>query len=279
MSILSKADWAFWEENGYVVIPDAVPKENIDAVIDASWDFLEMDRNDPHDWYRDPLRTNGMVEMYQHQALWDNRQHPNVYGVFSEIWGTEALWVSMDRVNFKLPVRPDQPDFDNKGFIHWDIDVQQEPVPFMVQGVLYLSDTSLNQGGFQCIPGFHKEFHEWVKRQPDDWDPRRPDLSDYEIQSIPGKTGDLLIWHSLLLHGNGHNTSDRIRQAQYITMYPTREDDREAAGKRVGMWQEHQPPDSQAFPGDPRGWESANCEVAELTDLGKKLLGLEKWQA
>jgi len=29
-----------WEENGYVIIPDAVPQENLDEVIDAIWEFL-----------------------------------------------------------------------------------------------------------------------------------------------------------------------------------------------------------------------------------------------
>ena len=32
-----------------------------------------------------------------------------------------------------------------------------------------------------------------------------------------------------------------------------------------------------AFPGDPRNWEQIKYETAELTDLGKKILGLETW--
>jgi len=28
--VLSEEDWEFWKENGYVVIRNAVPKENID---------------------------------------------------------------------------------------------------------------------------------------------------------------------------------------------------------------------------------------------------------
>ena len=30
MPVLSERDWAFWEENGYVVIPNAVPQANLD---------------------------------------------------------------------------------------------------------------------------------------------------------------------------------------------------------------------------------------------------------
>ena len=40
---------------------------------------------------------------------------------------------------------------------------------------------------------------------------------------VPGKAGDLVIWHSALPHSAGINTADAPRVAQYITMSPTRE--------------------------------------------------------
>ena len=120
------------------------------------------------------IAASGMVEIYQHQALWDNRQYPRLHQAFSEIWGTEKLWVSLDRANMKPPSRADKPDWQNEGMIHWDTDTSVPKVPFGVQGVLYLTDTSEDQGGFQCVPGFHNIFEEWVKTQPEDRDPRRP---------------------------------------------------------------------------------------------------------
>src|SRR5579872_59135 len=144
MPLLSPEDHTFFKENGYVVVHNVVPQENLDAVIDALWEFLGMDRNDPEDWYREPLRTNGMVEIYQHQALWDNRQHPRMHQVFTEIRGTEKLWVSIDRACLKPPRHPGHPEYDHKGFIHWDTDTSQLPVSFGVQGVLYLADTEID---------------------------------------------------------------------------------------------------------------------------------------
>ena len=40
MARLSDEDWEFFKRNGYVVVPNAVPQENLDAVIDATYDFL-----------------------------------------------------------------------------------------------------------------------------------------------------------------------------------------------------------------------------------------------
>ena len=274
--MLTDRDRAFWEENGYVVVHDVVPKENLDAVVEVVWEFLGMDPNDPDDWYREPHKPGGMVEIYQHQALWDNRQHPRLYQAFRELWNEEKLWVSLDRANMKPPVRADKPDWDHPGMIHWDADTSRRPLPNRVQGVLYLTDTDENQGGFQCVPGFHRSFEEWVETQPEDRDPRRPDLEGLEVEKIPGKAGDLLIWHNMLAHGNGRNTANRPRLAQYITMNPCGDHpSEEAAQARIESWRTRTVPGS--FPGDPRGWEQRDGGPAELTELGKKLLGMESW--
>lgn len=273
--VLTAEDRAFWDTNGYVVIHNAVPQENLTAVVNDIWSFLGVDRNDPEAWYRAPISKAGMLEMYHTQSLWDNRQYPRVHQAFADIWDTDALWVSFDRANMNPPARP---DWDYQGMVHWDIDTSKEPVPFHVQGVLYLEDTSADQGGFQCVAGFHRRFDEWVKTQPTDRDPWHPALDGLDVKTIPGKAGDLLIWHSLLPHGNSRNRSTKPRLAQYITMYPTRETNEEERQFRINAWRERQPPRGKAFPGDPRRWEQDH-PPAELSDLGKKLLGLTRWNA
>ena len=288
MAVLEDQDLAFWEENGYVIIHDVVPKSNLDAMIQTIWDFLEVDGEDPDAWYHhrprgrsgdsaSPISLAGMVEVYQRQALWDNRQYPRVYEAFKEILSEDRLWVSLDRANMKPPARDDMPEWDHPGMIHWDVDTSQDPIPFGVQGVLYLTDTSEDQGGFQCVPGFHRLFDEWVKTQLEDRNPRQPDLDGLTVEAIPGKAGDLLIWHRLLAHGNGRNAADQPRLAQYITMSPARFDDDEAREERVSAWRECRPASAGPYTGDPRGWEQAQGERAELTELGRNLLGVEAW--
>ncbi len=282
MHVLTQEEMTFWHKNGYVIVRDAVPPQKLDATIDLIWDFMEMDRDNPETWYRQRdgddskpmLKESGMAELYQHQALWDNRQHPRVYGAFADIWETDKLWVSIDRVNLNPPARA---DWDFQGFVHWDIDTSLVPLPKRVQGVLSLVDVPADAGGLQVVPGFHRRFEEWVATQPADRDPRIPDMTGLELQSLAMKAGDLVIWHSLLPHGTGRNNSTRPRLAQYITMFPAREDDETMRQERVSLWRERKSPDRKFFPGDPRRWEIERSATAKLTPLGEKLLGLRSW--
>ncbi|MCC7491225.1 MAG: phytanoyl-CoA dioxygenase family protein [Fimbriimonadaceae bacterium] len=274
---MSLIDRDFFDTFGYVVVPDAVPADHLTAVVQAVWDFLGMDPGNPDTWYQPPHRYGGMVEMYHHPAMWAVRQHPRVHQAFSELFGTARLWVSLDRVNMKPPARADKPEWDHRGFTHWDWDSRQRPIPFRVQGVLYLTDTTADMGGFQCIRGFHRRLDEWAATQPADRDPRVPDLTGLTVEPIPGRAGDLLIWHVALPHGNGHNTSGRPRLAQYVSMYPAPEVLDAHAAERVRQWRELAPPNGTPFPGDARGWERQHYGPPALTELGERLLGLRSW--
>src|SRR3979490_3092263 len=45
LRVLSEADWAFWIENGYVIIRNAVPAEQVQQTADFLWEFEEKDPN------------------------------------------------------------------------------------------------------------------------------------------------------------------------------------------------------------------------------------------
>jgi hypothetical protein len=268
------------ERDGYVIVPGALGRESLAPVVEDIWRHVGADPNDRESWYKPGIvASTGMVEMYHRQSMWDNRQDPRLHEIFAQVHGTERLWVSIDRVNFKPPADPAHPEHDHKGFIHWDTDTSLYPnIPFRVQGVLALTDTDESMGGFQAIPEIYRDLAGWIARQPPDRDPRRPDLTGYEITKLGMKAGDLVIWTTLLPHGNGHNVSNRPRLAQYISMFPAREDDEERRQERIRQWREHCPPRTRTFPGDPRCWEEQHVTAAELTPLGRKLLGLDRWE-
>ena len=63
------------------------------------------------------LTNTGMVEVYNHQYLWDNRQFPKIHDAFTDIWGTEKLWVTIDRANLNLPIRP---GYATQSQVYWN---------------------------------------------------------------------------------------------------------------------------------------------------------------
>ena len=284
LRVLSVEDWKFWKHNGYIVIKNAVPREQAKATADFLWEFDEKDPNDPETWYAPPradmemkeLIGTGMVEVYNNQHLWNNRQTQRVYDAFADVWGTDKLWVTIDRANLNFPQRP---GYEKKGFIHWDYDPETKPQN--VQGVLALADqTDENMGGFQCIPWLYRNYDSWKLTQPADRDHFQPDISGLEdkIVKVKMEAGDLLIFNSTQPHGIRPNRSgDKVRIAQYISMIPAEEENKEMREWRIHSWKNRIAPEGYAFPGDPRKWEQTKYEQAKLSDLGEKLLGLKNW--
>ncbi|MDH3710232.1 MAG: phytanoyl-CoA dioxygenase family protein [Cyclobacteriaceae bacterium] len=284
LRVLSEEDWKFWKHNGYIIVKNAIPRSQAEATAKFLWEFEEKDPNDATTWYTPPraemqmkeLTGTGMVEVYNNQFLWNNRQTPKVHQAFADIWGTEKLWVTIDRANLNFPIKPGH---EYQGFIHWDYDPETRPQN--VQGVLALCDqTDENMGGFQCIPELFRTYDEWKLTQPEDRDHFKPDITGLEdkIEKVKMEAGDLLIFNSTQPHGIRPNRSqDKVRIAQYISMMPAEEHNDEMRNWRINSWKHRIAPDGYAFPGDPRNFEKTRYPRAELTELGEKLLGLSKW--
>ena len=283
LRVLTEADFKHWQTYGFVVVRQAVPAVNVERLVSFLWEFQEMDPNNQDTWTGGQLRAHvmkelnnsGMVEVYNHQTLWDNRQCQRVYDAFVDVWDDERLWVSIDRANLNTPNRNGR---TFSGFIHTDIDTTLEPLPVNVQGVLSLVNSDTETGGFQCVPELFRTFEEWKKRQPAGRDGFKPDVTGFEVYPVPMKAGDLLIFNSLLAHGIRPNTSEnKVRMAQYISMSPADSGDAALRERRIGSWRERRAPEGYAFPGDPREWERTKYGTAELTPLGRRLLGVDLW--
>jgi ectoine hydroxylase-related dioxygenase (phytanoyl-CoA dioxygenase family) len=285
LRVLSEQDWRFWTENGYIVIKQAVEREKIERLEKLVWEFEELDpADDAANWHKpekSKLRNSelsfnaGMIELYNHQYLWDTRQTRRVYDTFVDVWGTEKLWVSIDRMNFNLPP---EPGFVYKSFMHWDYDPDTDPQN--VQGVLSISDqTDPEVGGFVCIPEIFRNYDAWRREQPaDKWEWYRPNVAGLPLVPVYLEKGDLLIFNSKLCHGIRQNKSkQKVRMAQYISMMPAQEANEELRSWRVLSWKERLAPKGYSLHGDPRHWERDKYQTAALTGLGKKLLGSCDW--
>jgi ectoine hydroxylase-related dioxygenase (phytanoyl-CoA dioxygenase family) len=145
----------------------------------------------------------------------------------------------------------------------------------MFQGVVALTDTAADQGGFRCVPSLYRDLDAWP-RQPtiypggeEDW---LAETAGREIVHVPAKAGDLIVWDSRLAHSNSTNRSSRPRVAFYVLMGPADDQLRHAAveswrtGRCVPWWR-NRPGYDRIEPWPP----------AILTELGRRLLGLDSW--
>jgi hypothetical protein len=215
--VLTPADLAFWDENGYVILHDAVSPENCRTAVNAICDFLAVDLARPDTWYGGQQGHSIWIPLLHHASLWANRDSPRIRRAFAQLWKREDLWVSVDQAGFNPPERPGW-KFPGPN-LHWDVSLAQ-PIPFGVQGILYLADTAPDQGAFTCVPGFHRKIETWLGSLPAGADPRAQDLSALAIP-ISGRAGDLVIWHHALPHGSSPNTATLPRLVQYIKLLPS----------------------------------------------------------
>ncbi|TCO47355.1 phytanoyl-CoA dioxygenase family protein [Actinocrispum wychmicini] len=297
LRVLSEEDFTHWQTYGHVVVREAVPAATARRLLDFSWEFQGMDPTRPDTWYPDRIHRSdldrdlyiyGFVEAYHHQLLWDNRQAQRVYDSFVDVWDCAELWVTLDRLNLNPPnvgnrdralIPQTETGFDID--LHWDVDSTLSVLPQRVQGIIALTDTSPDEGGFQCCPELFRQFDQWKVGQPADRDPIRPkvDRAEFPVVRPQLKAGDLLIWNGMLAHGVAPNKSaNGVRAVQYLSMMPAVESHVDLTRSRVDSWRRLTTPEwNRTLLGDATKHESLRYQTATLTDLGAKLLGRTSW--
>ncbi len=214
---LSAADLAFWDAQGYVVLHDAVPAEQCRAAVQAICGFTGADLERPDTWYSGVQGHSIWIPLLHHPALDRNRASSRIHRAFAQLWNREDIWINVDQAGMNPPVREGW-QFPGPG-LHWDVSLAR-PIPFGMQGILYLADTAENQGAFTCVPGFHRRIDAWLDSLRDDEDPRAHDFRPDAVP-IAGRAGDLVIWHHALPHGSSPNRATLPRFVQYMVGRPS----------------------------------------------------------
>jgi hypothetical protein len=255
---------------GFTVVRAVAPERLLEAARQVVTSFLGVDLAGPATWYpREPLEW-GVVPVHQAQALWDLRQLPAIHQVFAELLGTEALWVSQDRAIYRVPDRP--PEHVDHSRLHWDLDPRASRPP-VFQGMLFLTDTPADQGPFEGVPGLFADLEAWLAAHPE-LDLEAPiDLAGHEVVPAPARAGDLVVWDARLPHRGAPNRGRAPRLSVAIAMGPEGGDEERA--ERIACWREKRAP--AWFRGWPGQVDPEPGAPAELTPLGRKLLGLDRW--
>ncbi|RUT69622.1 phytanoyl-CoA dioxygenase [Flavobacterium cupreum] len=216
--VLSEQDLEFWNQNGYVIVKNAISKADCEATQQAIWDFLKMDPANKETWYNRHENQKGlMLNFSDHETLNRNRFSPRIKKAYEQLYNTTKIYKTIDKVSFNPP--------ENDSFVflgsplHWDTSLRQ-PIPFGLQGLLYLTDCGIHDGAFHCVPGFHNEVKDWLKNLEPHENPREKAIQTLHPKPITGNAGDFIIWNNTLPHCAAPNRGKSPRMVQYLTYFP-----------------------------------------------------------
>jgi hypothetical protein len=262
------------DKQGYVILENVLSQKEIDECLSELWDLLEavphkpefqvkrpknltgplstseikeLDRN----WI--PHKNYGMVNeppIWHTKTHWKLRQDPYLYHVFTQIFGTEKLWCTIDRASIKLPKQGEEE------FNHWDYD----PWFGKLDDVSYQSILNLTERHFRCVPEsnslkWHEDFKKtytylasersrplvMIDKENDPWNLGQilplglPAKTQYGcIRDIVCPAGSLVIFSNRLMHSVAKNPTNKIIYGLYLSYFKAGNRDLMAVYNRKG---------------------------------------------
>ena len=270
---ITRLDRLQFLHTGYMIIRNVIPAELAANAVREITSFLGADLADSSTWYAGAPVLDGIVPLHHAQALWEIRQHPDLYEMFAEFFGSRRLMVDINRCIFRPPIRPGSTL--SYGTIHWDTD-PKAPGPGSIQAVVLLTDVRPNGGGFQCLPEVYQNLDVWLEEygSHDNFDFFNPGLNEWKTTQVEGKAGDVILFSTKLPHGSATNSSNRPRIAAFVSMQPPA-DDAEVRELMKSWWLTKRAPDY--WRGMPGQLDPEPGSPATLSELGLKLIGVLPW--
>ncbi|MEQ9674658.1 MAG: phytanoyl-CoA dioxygenase family protein, partial [Roseovarius indicus] len=215
--MLSDAQRAFYAENGYLMIENAVTPDQLDRLraitarlIDASRTVSES--NDVYDLDKGhgpdrPRLTRIKIPHKQDPYFWEVLRHSTMTQVLNELLGPDTT-ILTSKLNTKAP--------GGGRAVEWHQDWAFYPHTNddLLAFGLMLEDVDEANGPLMVIPGTHRGpvldhtangvFAGAIN--PDD-----PAFDREKIVTLTGKAGSMTVHHARLLHGSAPNRSDRAR--------------------------------------------------------------------
>jgi len=198
----------------------------------------------------------------------DAKENPTLPLVDYPQWKTQKLWLHWDLNPWAWTSTFDGVDYSFNGFIT-ENNGSRNTGERKLQGLLALTDSRVGDGGFCCVPGFHKHLKQWSEKTSKSICAHRykteysftnvhpADTMNKQVQKISCRVGSLIVWSSELPHCNYPNDSNKFRINQYVKMFPAKEGG-EGTDVRKKVMEEL-------------------TKKIPVSDLGKKLFGLESW--
>jgi hypothetical protein len=160
-----------------------------------------------------------------HEQAFRNRVNPKVVDAFIQLYKTDDLLTTVDFWGIKRGTvfGPDEQRIDWRPKplkLHWDVDLitYNKQKKQRYQALVAIVNCNQEVGSFSCVPGScyidyskHQENHKYVKKTS---------VLQRQVQRIPLRAGDMVIWDMGIAHANYANYTNTCRLTQYMRMVP-----------------------------------------------------------
>lgn len=216
-SSLVPEDIAFYRENGYLMIENAVSAEDLAELRAVTQDFIERSRavqasNDIYDLdeghsAESPRLTRIKLPHKQHPVYERVLKSERMKGFFTSLLGPNVV-LQTSKLNTKAP--------GGGAAVEWHQDWAFYPHTNddMLAFGLMLDDVDEANGPLMVIPGSHKGpllSHHNKGVFAGAVNPADPDFHFEKAVTLTGKAGSMTVHHARTLHGSAPNRSDRAR--------------------------------------------------------------------
>lgn len=229
------------------------------------------------------------------QSVWDIRQHPNIYKVFSKIHSNEVLLSSFDGISCALP-----PEVTGRGWYrgnNW-FHTDQSPMNkhFCIQGLVNLYPVNEGDATLTILEGSHNYHHEFFtstgkQEYKDNWyklteDEKISMTKKFPSFAVKADIGSLILWNSKTFHFGKEAESTRneenFRMAIYTCLRPKNQFSKTEIKKRQKAFSELRLTNhwgTHLFPKHPRTYGEElpvtnSAKEPVLSELGKSLIPL-----
>ena len=194
--------------NGFVVVKKAIEQHAIDETVREVRQRKQFLEEHDRQGLRDALQQ-GFLPMWNSGAMWRNRSANAISDVYQCLLGTDQLWVSLDRIGYREPKSSESGRIEG----HWDDDKRRWDFA-EYQGILAISDTGENSGGFACCSNLFRLYRDFGKEAALGSLKSTP----VELNHVDLEAGDFLVFDYRLYHATTPHLTSTPRIVQYIAM-------------------------------------------------------------
>lgn len=196
----------FYLENGYAIIPNVFTEDEINTLRCLAFkSFKELGVN--IQW-----RNNFPALMFWPKLLQSYKYHPKLMKIVRKVLGDGSLHHLNHQYYFRMPGDGDEFAWHQDICFRSPISNFKDIEDGYLQTAIIVDDMDKENGGIHFIPGSHlKGDLELIKRGTEIGLRNSFILNDSKAVAPEVKSGSIMIWHVLAVHGSGKNESSRHR--------------------------------------------------------------------